>query len=151
MVILSVDYGDARTGLAVFDKDMMLARPAGLIQEISMDKTVIKIIEAVQQYGAERVVVGLPKNMDGTLGERAEKCQKVARKIAGRLNATDIQVDMYDERATTVMSIGILNELDIRGKKRKQTVDQVAATVILEDYIRYLKNTSKKNTSKTAE
>lgn len=140
MIILAVDYGDSRTGLAVCDKNMMLASPAGLIDKVSMDKTVLDIISAIQQYKVQRVVVGLPKNMDGTLGERAEKCKKVARKIEGRLQSTGILVDMYDERVTTVSAIDILNTLDVRGKERKQKVDQVAATIILEGYMNYLKN-----------
>ena len=84
--------------------------------------------------------MGLPKNMDGSRGERAELCEKVARKIAGRLNATPIRVDRFDERQTTVSAIGILNEQNVRSKKRKETVDAVAATLILEAYLRRRKN-----------
>ena len=139
MVLLAVDYGDARTGLALCDKGEMLARPAGVIHQLGMDKTVKQVVEFALQNGVEGIVVGLPKNMDGSLGERAEKCQKVARKIAGRLNATSIKVEMFDERSTTVSAIQILNEADVRGKKRKDTVDAVAATIILEAYIAWRK------------
>ncbi len=139
MVLLAVDYGDARTGLALCDKGEMLARPAGVIHQLGMDKTVKQVVEFALQNGVEGIVVGLPKNMDGSLGERAEKCQKVARKIAGRLNATNIKVEMFDERSTTVSAIQILNEADVRGKKRKDTVDAVAATIILEAYMAWRK------------
>lgn len=139
MVLLAVDYGDARTGLALCDKGEMLARPAGVIHQLGMDKTVKQVVEFALQNGVEGIVVGLPKNMDGSLGERAEKCQKVARKIAGRLNATSIKVEMFDERSTTVSAIQILNEADVRGKKRKDTVDAVAATIILEAYMAWRK------------
>ena len=139
MVLLAVDYGDARTGLALCDKGEMLARPAGVIHQLGMDKTVKQGVEFALQNGVEGIVVGLPKNMDGSLGERAEKCQKVARKIAGRLNATSIKVEMFDERSTTVSAIQILNEADVRGKKRKDTVDAVAATIILEAYMAWRK------------
>ena len=139
MVLLAVDYGDARTGLALCDKGEMLARPAGVIHQLGMDKTVKQVVEFDLQNGVEGIVVGLPKNMDGSLGERAEKCQKVARKIAGRLNATSIKVEMFDERSTTVSAIQILNEADVRGKKRKDTVDAVAATIILEAYMAWRK------------
>ncbi len=140
MVILGVDYGDMRTGLALCDRGGMLARPAGVICEPGLDKTVKKIVDFALENGVERIVVGLPKNMDGSRGERAQLCEKVARKVAGRLNATPIQVDLFDERQTTVSAIGILNEQNIRGKKRKETVDAVAATLILEAYLRRRKN-----------
>ena len=140
MVILAVDYGDTRTGLAVCDKNMMLASPAGLITEPGMNKTVIQIVEFAKEHKVDRVVVGLPKNMDGTLGERANACMVAARKIRGRLQNDRIPVDMYDERVTTVAAIGYLNEMDVRGKERKQTVDQLAAAIILEGYMTYLKN-----------
>ena len=139
MVLLALDNGDARTGLALCDKGEMLARPAGVIHQLGMDKTVKQVVEFALQNGVEGIVVGLPKNMDGSLGERAEKCQKVARKIAGRLNATSIKVEMFDERSTTVSAIQILNEADVRGKKRKDTVDAVAATIILEAYMAWRK------------
>ena len=139
MVLLAVDYGDARTGLALCDKGEMLARPAGVIHQLGMDRTVKQVVEFALQNGVEGIVVGLPKNMDGSLGERAEKCQKVARKIAGRLNATSIKVEMFDERSTTISAIQILNEADVRGKKRKDTVDAVAATIILEAYMAWRK------------
>ena len=140
MVILGVDYGDVRTGLALCDRGEMLARPAGVICEPGLDKTVKEIVAFALDNGVERIVVGLPKNMDGSRGERAELCEKVARKIAGRLNATPIRVDLFDERQTTVSAIGILNEQNVRGKKRKESVDAVAATLILEAYRRRRKN-----------
>jgi len=145
VVILAVDYGEMRTGLALCDKQMMLASPAGLITEPGMNKTVIQIVEFARQNKVDRVVVGLPKNMDGTMGERANACMVAARKIRGRLQNDHIPVDMYDERVTTVQAIGVLNELDVRGKQRKETVDQLAAAIILEGYMAFLKNNGEDN------
>ena len=140
MVILAVDYGDARTGLAMCDAGMMLASPAGLISQTGMNKIVVEIVEFAKAHGAQKIVVGLPKNMDGTLGERANACITAARKIRGRLQQEKIPVDMYEERLTTVSAIDVLNTLDVRGKQRKQTVDQLAACIILEGYLSYLRN-----------
>ena len=134
---MSVDLGKARTGIAVSDSSESFAFPKQVITEYSEEKLVAKIASAAKQYGAELIVAGLPKNMDGSEGFRAEECRATAEKIA---EACGIEVVLWDERCTTVSAHTFLNMNDTRGKKRKQTVDAVAATIILEDYLSFRKN-----------
>lgn len=141
MKIMAVDYGEARTGLAVCDPFEMLASPAGTIFEKSTEKAIEKIAAAAVENRAELVVVGHPLNMDGTRGERAEKCALVAEKLKGLL---EVPVVLWDERATTKTALSILSENGTYGKKRKQVLDAVAATVILENYLAYRKNDKEK-------
>lgn len=137
MKILSVDYGDARTGLAACDRTEFLASPLGVIAEKSMAKTAEKIVEASRKQEAGMIVIGLPKNMDGTEGARAQKC----RKLAGLVRAdAPVPVELWDERQTTITAAGILSENGTFGKKRKQTIDAVAAVVILESYLAHRRN-----------
>ena len=137
MIIMSVDLGKARTGIAVSDSSESFAFPKQVITEYSEEKLVAKVVSAAKQYGAELIVAGLPKNMDGSEGFRAEECRATAEKIA---KASGIEVILWDERCTTVSAHTFLNMNDTRGKKRKQTVDAVAATIILEDYLAFRKN-----------
>ena len=134
---MSVDLGKARTGIAVSDSSESFAFPKQVITEYSEEKLVAKIASAAKQYGAELIVAGLPKNMDGSEGFRAEECRATAEKIA---KASGTEVILWDERCTTVSAHTFLNMNDTRGKKRKQTVDAVAATIILEDYLAFRKN-----------
>ncbi len=138
MKILAVDYGDSRTGLAMCDRFETLASPLGIISEKSLPKTVEKIVYAAKDYDAKMIVVGLPKNMDGSEGERAQKCRKVADLIRNIL--PDIPVEMWDERNTTKSAIYYMNETDTRGKKRKEVLDAAAAAIILESYLVYRAN-----------
>ena len=134
---MSVDLGKARTGIALSDKGEAFAFPKQVITEYNEEKLVAKIAAAAKEYGAELIVAGLPKNMDGSEGFRAEECRAVAAKIA---QAASIEVVLWDERCTTVSAHTVLNMNDTRGKKRKQTVDAVAAVMILEDYLAFRKN-----------
>ena len=137
MIIMSVDLGKARTGIAVSDKSESFAFPKQVITEYSEEKLVAKIAAAAKGFGAELIVAGLPKNMDGSEGFRAEECRATAEKIRA---ATGLEVIMWDERCTTVSAHTVLNMNDTRGKKRKQTVDAVAAVMILEDYLNFRRN-----------
>ena len=137
MKIMAVDYGDARTGLAACDRTEFLASPIGVIQEYNFDNTVKKVSYAVQEYAVKMVVVGHPLNMDGTAGERAQKCALFAEKLKALV---DVPVVLWDERSTTVSAHQVLNETNTRGKKRKEVVDAVAATIILESYLNYRRN-----------
>lgn len=137
MIIMSVDLGNARTGLAVSDNSESFAFPKEVITEYNKEKLVDKVAAAAKNYGAELLVIGLPKNMDGSLGWRAQECTETAEQIKEK---TGIEVVMWDERCTTVMAHTALNMTDTRGKKRKQTVDVVAAVMILESYLAYRKN-----------
>ncbi len=133
MVILSVDYGDARTGLAVCDKLGMLASPVGVIAESYAPKVLAKICEQVERLGVQRIVVGLPRNMDGSFGERAQKCQSFAEQLQAQ---SGVETVTWDERLTTVAAHRALSDVNVRGKKRKAVVDAVSAVMILEDYLR---------------
>lgn len=135
MIIMSVDLGKARTGIAVSDPSGQFAFPKEVITEYRTDRLVQRVCEKAKEFCAERIVVGYPKNMDGTLGERAQECAAIAEQI----NATcGIDTVLWDERCTTVTAHNYLSMNNVRGKKRKQTVDAVAAVIILEDYLRSL-------------
>ncbi len=136
MKIMAVDFGDARTGLAVCDKTEFLASPAGIISERNFDNCIQKVADRAKELEAEGIVVGYPKNMNGTIGPRAEKCALFAEKLKALV---DVPVELWDERSTTVSAHNILNETNTRGKKRKAVVDAVAATIILESYLGYRK------------
>ena len=132
MIILSVDYGDKRTGIAVCDKLEMLASPVCVITEWNIDSLAKKIIDIAKEKRAEEIVVGLPKNMDGSEGFRADACKELGEKLK---NLSEIPVQFWDERLTTVSAHKILSDNNVRGKKRKAVVDAVAADIILQDYI----------------
>lgn len=137
MVILSIDYGDVRTGVAVCDKWEMLASPVTVIHEKNAENLADKIVEIAREKHAELLVLGLPKNMDGTEGFRAENCRLFASTLQRK---ADLPLDFEDERLTTVSAHNALNLTDTRGKKRKEIVDAVSAVIILEDYLRKRKN-----------
>ncbi len=129
---MAVDYGDARTGLASCDAGEMLAVPAGVLHEWDRDKLMRQIIQQAEILGVEEIVVGLPKNMDGSEGERAEKCRDFALHLALH---SGIETKLWDERCTTQLAHRTLNATNTRGAKRKAVVDEVAATIILQDYL----------------
>lgn len=129
---MAVDLGVARTGLAVCDRREILASPVGTVQEHNQERLAARVAAAAQEQGAEQLVVGHPLNMDGTCGESARRAEAFAQRLR---ELTGLPVSLWDERMTTVTAIGYLNETDVRGKKRKQVVDSVAATVILQNYL----------------
>lgn len=137
MKIMAVDFGDSRTGLAVCDRSEFLASPAGVIEEKDFDRCIEKVAVAAKENGAEEIVVGYPKNMNNTIGERAQKCELFAQKLS---ELVEVPVKLWDERSTTVSAHYYLNQTNTRGKKRKAVVDAVAATIILESYMGYRKN-----------
>ena len=141
MKIFAVDYGDARTGMAHCDMYESIASPVGTVFEWNREKCLAKVAEAIKADGAQLIVVGLPINMDGTQGERADRCRSFAEDLS---RLTGIEAVMWDERVTTVQAIGILNETNVRGKKRKEVIDTVAATLILESYMSYRKKKAAK-------
>lgn len=133
MVIISVDYGDVRTGVAACDKFQMLASPVTVIKQKDPELLSEEIKKICIEKKAEKIVLGLPKNMDGSEGFRAEACKNFAQILSEK---TGLTVDFQDERLTTVSAHNILNATDTRGKKRKAVVDAVSAVLILEDYMR---------------
>lgn len=132
MIIVGLDFGDARTGVAVCDKYEMMASDAGCIAADSYKKALAAVAERVRELNAELIVVGNPINMDGSQGFRSEKCKAFARELS---ELTGIPCEMYDERLTTVSAHKILNDNNVRGKKRKATVDTLSARLILEDFL----------------
>lgn len=137
MKILSVDLGKARTGLAVCDPGELLASPVGTVREYSREKVLEAVAKKASELEVEEIVVGLPRNMDGSEGESAAMARTFAETLRER---TGIPVCLRDERLTTVSAHGFLNVTDTRGKKRKAVVDTVSAVLILEDYLRFRKN-----------
>ena len=137
MKILAVDYGDARTGLAICDESELLATPLPQLNEKSMNKVVALIAQAAAEQKAARILIGLPMNMDGTEGARAGKSRRLAGKVE---EASGLPVVLWDERRTTVTAAGILSENGVFGQKRKDCLDTVSAAVILEGYLAWRKN-----------
>lgn len=135
MVIVSVDYGDVRTGIAACDKLGMLASPVCVITEKDREKLISEICEIAAEKKAERFCVGMPRNMDGTYGFRADACKEFGEALEAK---SGIPVVFRDERLTTVSAHGILSANDVRGKKRKDIVDAVSAVLILEEYLKTL-------------
>ena len=132
MRILSVDLGSARTGLAICDENEVLASPIGTVEQRDRDRLRDTIADTAKQYGAAEIVVGLPKNMDGSKGASAQSAETFAESLR---ELTGLPVHLWDERLTTVSAIGYLNDTNVRGKKRKQLVDTVSATILLQEYL----------------
>lgn len=134
--IMGIDYGDARTGVAISDLMCTIVGSTAVIPSRNTDKAIADIAKLAKDNAVGEIVVGLPKNMDGTEGPRAELCREFAGKLS---DATGLPVAMWDERRTTVEAHNILSQHNYHGKKRKNTVDAVAASLILEGYLAYKK------------
>lgn len=136
--ILGVDYGDVRTGLAVSDAMGFLASGIGTIRPGGMRKTAEAVAEEIKKQGAVLVVIGLPKNMDGSEGFRAEAVRAFAALLT---EYTEIPYVFYDERLSTAAAHQILNMTEVGGKKRKNVIDTLSAQIILQDYLDAKRNT----------
>ncbi len=134
MVIMAVDLGAARTGFAVSDSGEQFAFPRGIVNEYNREKLYSKIIEKAKENKAELIVLGLPKNMDGTLGFKAQESIDAKAQLE---KLCDIPIELWDERCTTVSAHNSLHQNGIKAKNRKNIVDSVAATIILEDFLRF--------------
>lgn len=132
MKIMSIDYGDVRTGIAISDIRGILASPLCVIKESYQPKLVDKIIELINENKIKKIVIGLPRNMDGSYGYRCDDCKSLGQAIGEKIN---IDIEFEDERLTTVMAHNILSDNNVRGAKRKQTVDAVSAVMILQSYL----------------
>ncbi|MDP4153481.1 MAG: Holliday junction resolvase RuvX [Bacillota bacterium] len=132
MRIMGVDFGDARTGIAMSDINGFLASPLVTIYENGLTRTAEEVARLAAEHSVKKIVVGLPKNMDGSSGSRVEKtylfCEELKKRFTGEIITSD-------ERRTTVYASNILNETNTRGKKRKQSIDQLAAVLILQTYL----------------
>lgn len=137
MRIMGIDYGDARTGVAISDLLCSIVGSALVVPSRNTQKAIADIVRIAKEQEVGQIVVGLPRNMDGTEGARAQLCREFAELLK---EATGLPVAMWDERRTTVEAHNILSAHNYHGKKRKDTVDAVAASLILEGYLAYRKN-----------
>lgn len=133
--IMGIDYGDARTGVAISDLLCSIVGSTYVLPSRNTEKLLNDILQMVNRNEVGQIVVGLPKNMDGSEGPRALLCREFAEKLEG---LTGLPVVMWDERRTTVEAHNILSQHNYHGKKRKETVDAVAASLILSGYLDYL-------------
>ena len=134
MKIMGVDYGDARTGIALSDLLCTIVGSTTVIHSRNREKTLQEILKIVKDNDVSEIAVGLPKNMDGTEGARAALCREFAAQLE---DLTGLPVRLWDERRTTVEAHNILSQHNYHGKKRKDTVDAVAASLILEGYLAF--------------
>ena len=134
--IMGIDYGDARTGIAVSDLLCSIVGTTCVIPSRNADKAVADIVRMCKEQEVGTIVLGLPRNMDGSEGPRAQLCRAFGDRLK---EETGLEVVMWDERRTTVEAHNILSEHNYHGKKRKNTVDAVAASLILEGYLAYKK------------
>ena len=134
MKIMGIDYGDARTGVAVSDLLCTIVGSTTVVPSRNTQKAIADIVRIAKELLVGLIVVGLPRNMDGTEGPRAELCRGFAQQLR---EASGIDVTMWDERRTTVEAHNILSQHNYHGKKRKDTVDAVAASLILEGYLNF--------------
>ena len=139
MKIMAIDYGDAHTGVAISDRTLTLTGFSTVITAYRPEAVIEKLLPLISEHEVTELVLGHPLNMDGSKGPRAQLCEEFAQQL-GEL--VSVPVVLWDERQTTVSAIGFLNETNTRGKKRKQVIDAVAATIILENYMSYRKNHS---------
>ena len=130
--IMGIDYGEARTGIAISDTLGFLANGVGNIEEKDINRLINKIAEKANELSAEMLVLGHPVNMNGTLGPKAEKVAKIAERLREK---TNLEVVLFDERCTTMAAHQFLNETNTRGKKRKGVVDTLSAQIILQNYL----------------
>ena len=134
MKIMAIDYGDARTGIALSDLLCSIVGSTTVIHSRNSEKTFNEICRIAKENDVREIAMGLPKNMDGTEGPRAQMCREFAMQIE---QATGLPVKLWDERRTTVEAHNILSQHNYHGKKRKDTVDAVAASLILEGYLAF--------------
>ena len=132
MKIMAIDYGDAHTGIAISDNFMTLAGYSTVIDSRKPDVVLAEIQRLIAEHSVSELVLGYPKNMDGTLGPRAEKCAAFGEEIKA---ATGLPLTLWDERRSTVEAHAILYNNGKNGKQRKKVVDAVAAGLMLEGYL----------------
>ena len=137
--MMGVDFGDKRTGLAISDESRFLASGIGCISPGGLAKTAERVAQIVRERNVRAVVVGLPVNMDGSLGSRADRCREFAETLSALFDGA-LPVCLFDERLTTVAATRFLNETNTRGAKRKEVVDTLSAQIILQNSLDRIKN-----------
>jgi len=135
--ILGVDFGDVRTGIAICDASRFLASGMSVISPGGIEKVAQAIAEIAEEQGVCAIVIGLPVNMDGSEGSRAQRCRKLGVLIG---EISSVPTVLFDERMTTMTAARYLNETNTRGKKRKQVIDALSAQIILQNCLDRLKN-----------
>ncbi|MBQ8399970.1 MAG: Holliday junction resolvase RuvX [Clostridia bacterium] len=130
--VLGIDLGDVRTGVALSDPFGQMASGLMTITEYSEERLITRLADLIREKGAQEVVMGLPINMDGSKGPRAQKVSDFALKLE---EACGMKIILVDERCSTMVAHRFLNETNCRGKKRKQVVDTLSAEIILQDYL----------------
>ncbi len=134
MKIMAIDYGDARTGVAISDRTGSIVGTTTVVHSWNPDKTIAALCSLIQENEVEELVMGFPRNMDGTEGARAQLYRAFSERLS---EAASMPVHLWDERRTTIEAHQILSDNHYHGKKRKNTVDAVAASLILEGYLQY--------------
>ena len=137
MRILGIDYGDSRVGIAVSDPLGITAQGVKTLKNKNIKKLLLELSQIINEYNPEKIVIGMPKNMDGTQGFRAEATNKFAESLKSIYQG---EIDFMDERLTTVSATRVLNETNTRGQDRKKVLDTVSACFILENYLNSKKN-----------
>lgn len=137
MRVIGIDFGDARVGVAVTDPLGITAQGVKTVKNTGMKKLIDELAEIINEYKPEEIVIGLPKNMDGTEGFRAEATYKFAKQLEC---VFDGKIEFVDERLTTVGAAQFLNTTNTRGNKRKSVIDTVSACLILETYMKRKNN-----------
>lgn len=132
MKVMGLDLGDARTGVALSDELKFLAQSYGTLYNKDKEDLLSQLEPIIKDNNVETVVIGLPKNMNGSIGERGEMAKEFAALIEERFGLKTV---MWDERLTTVSAHRVLSEANVRGKKRKKVVDTVSAVFILQCYL----------------
>lgn len=133
MRLMGIDFGDARVGIALSDPLMIMSQGYKTIQNDGTDGLYEEIVSIIKEKEVTKIVIGLPKNMDNSQGFRTDATMEFAKKLK---TYTDVEIDFSDERLTTVSAHGFLNEMNVRGKKRKGAVDTLSAALILETYMK---------------
>ncbi|MDD6308961.1 MAG: Holliday junction resolvase RuvX [Clostridia bacterium] len=132
MRIVGLDYGDSRIGVAVSDSMGWTAQPVATLAENGWEMQITKILAIIAEYKAEKIVIGMPKNMDGTVGARGEITREFAARLAER---SGLPIEEWDERLSSAAAHRVLAEGNVRGKKKKGKVDKIAAVLILQGYL----------------
>lgn len=144
MGIMGLDYGSATIGVAISDELLITAQGIETIhrqKENHLRKSLARIEELIKEYSVNLIVLGYPKNMNNTIGERARKTEEFAKKLENR---TNLEIILWDERLTTVMAEQALISGDVRREKRDKVVDKLAAVLILQNYLDYKSNMNDK-------
>ena len=133
MKILGIDYGEARTGLAISDETEFLSNTYGTLHERNKEALADRVTAVCQEHNVQKIVLGLPKNMDGTEGFRAQATRQFKELLIERM--PDVPIDFYDERMTTMIASHFMAEAGTKGQKKRNAIDALSAQIILQDYL----------------